>query len=85
MAQSETIIVNQTKDWMKSNGIDLDMLEKQSRTTCKRSKTTLLVKNIPYSTKEKDLLEIFSRYGSIKRSLISPFNTIAIIEFENAA
>jgi multiple RNA-binding domain-containing protein 1 len=28
MAQSETIIVNQTKEWMKDNGIDLEMLEK---------------------------------------------------------
>lgn len=43
----------------------------------------LFVKNIPYSTKEKDLNEIFSRYGSIVKLLISPFNTVAIIEFEN--
>ena len=84
MAQSETIIVNQTKQWMKDNGIDIDNLEKQSRSGCQRSKTVLLVKNIPYSTKEKDLNEIFSRYGSIVKLMISPFNTIAIIEYENS-
>jgi len=84
MAQSETIIVNQTKEWMKDNGIDIDMLEKQPRSSCQRSKTVLLVKNIPYSTKEKDLTEIFSRYGSLVKSLISPFNTLAIIEYENS-
>ena len=65
MAQSETIIVNQTKEWLQQNGIDLYKLEKTSRKDCKRSDTTLLVKNIPYSTKEKDLNDIFERYGSI--------------------
>ena len=85
MAQSETIIINQTKDWLKNNGIDLYKLEKTPRADCKRSDTILLVKNIPYSTKEKDLRDIFERYGSITRLLISPFNTIAIIEYSNSA
>lgn len=30
------------------------------------------------------MVDIFSRYGSITRSLVSPFNTLAIIEYENA-
>lgn len=81
MAQSETIIISQTKEWLQQNGIDLYKLESTPRHSCKRSDTTLLVKNIPYSTKEKDLNEIFARYGEIKRLLISPFNTIAIIEY----
>lgn len=84
MAKSETIIINQTKEWMKDNGIDLDVLEKLPREQCKRSKTTLLVKNIPYSTREKDLQDIFERYGKLKRILVSPFNTLAIIEYENS-
>ena len=28
MAKIETIIINQTKDWLKECGIDLDLLEK---------------------------------------------------------
>ena len=63
LAKSETIIINQTKSWMKEQGIDLDMLDKIPRKECKRSRTTLLVKNIPFTTKEKDLSEIFGRYG----------------------
>jgi hypothetical protein len=31
MAKVETIIINQTKDWMKENGINLDELEKTNR------------------------------------------------------
>ena len=60
------------------------MFDTVSRKECKRSRTTLLVKNIPYSTKEKDLHEIFSRYGELKRLEISPFNTLAIVEYVSA-
>ena len=81
LAQSETIIINQTKQWLQEYGIDIDKLSKLPRKDCARSKTTLLVKNIPFSTKEKDLTDIFERYGSLKRLLISPFNTIAIVEY----
>ena len=31
MAKSETIIINQTKEWMKEHGIDLDELERTNR------------------------------------------------------
>lgn len=83
LAKSEAIIINQTKDWMKEQGIDLDKLENATRSQCKRSENTLLVKNIPYSTKESELHEIFGRYGELSRVMISPFNTIAIVEYVN--
>lgn len=84
LAKSETIIVNQTKEWMKDQGIDIDTLESLPRKDCTRSRTVVLVKNIPYSTKEKDLHDIFSRYGELKRLEISPFNTLAIVEYVSA-
>lgn len=37
LAQSETIIINETKEWMKNNGIDVDNLQKLPRKDCKRS------------------------------------------------
>jgi len=63
--------------------MDLDSIEKEPREKTRRSKTTLLVKNIPYSTKERELKEIFERYGELKRILISPFNTVAMVEYVN--
>ena len=69
---------------MKDEGVDLDILQKIPRHKCKRSKVMLLVKNIPYTTKEKELSAIFERYGELKRLLVSPFNTIAIVEYENS-
>lgn len=50
MAKAETIIINQTKDWMKENGVNIDLLEKTDRQKCKRSHTIIIVKNIPYNT-----------------------------------
>lgn len=83
IAKAETIIINQTKDWMKENGIDLDKLERTDRLKCKRSHTVIIIKNIPYSTQEKDIREVFERYGVLKRLLQSPFNTLGIVEYEN--
>ena len=83
LAQSETIIINETKEWMKNNGIDVDNLQKLPRKDCKRSLTILLIKNIPYTAKEKELKEIFERYGELKRFEISPYNTIGIVEYLN--
>ena len=84
-AYAETIIINQTKEWLKENGIDIDELEKVKREKCKRSKTIILVKNIPYSTKERELREIFERYGKLERLSVSPYNTIAIVEYEQSS
>ena len=43
----------------------------------------ILVKNIPFNTKESDLKEVFERYGAIIKIQVSPFNTLAIVEYEN--
>lgn len=53
-----------------------------ARLGCKRSTTMILVKNIPYTTKENELREIFERYGILKTLKMSTFNTLAIVEYE---
>lgn len=79
LASSETLIINQTKLWLKEH-CNIDF-EKVDRKSCVRSQTILLVKNIPATTKEQDLRDIFERYGALTRLLISPFNTLAIVEY----
>jgi multiple RNA-binding domain-containing protein 1 len=86
MAKSETLIINQTKEWLRDEcGLDVDKLERLGRQGCKRSDRTLLVKNIPYSTKEHELREIFNRYGQLESLKVSPFNTLAIVSYATAA
>lgn len=82
MAKSETIIINQTKEWLKEQSIiDFDVLDRISRADCKRNHYILMIKNLPYTAKEAELKELFERYGEIKRFMLSPFNTLAIAEF----
>ena len=81
MASAETLIINQTKEFLKNNGINLDSLDGVARKQVKRSKTILLIKNIPAKTKEAELREIFERYGTVSRFLLSPLNTIGIVEY----
>lgn len=79
LASSETLIIQQTKAWLKDNcQIDFDNLDRKQ---CKRSKTIILVKNIPATAKDHELREIFERYGNLIRLLISPYNTLAIVEY----
>ena len=80
LASSETLIIQQTKAWLKDNcSLDFDSLDRRQ---CKRSKTTILIKNIPATAKDHELREIFERYGNLVRLLISPFNTLAIVEYK---
>lgn len=68
---------------MKEQGINIDKLQNLSRSECKRSRTIILIKNIPYTTRENELRDVFERYGGLVTLKISPFNTIAIVEYEN--
>lgn len=82
MAKSETIIINQTKEWLKEQSIiDFDILEATPRAECTRNHYILLIKNLPYTAKEAELKELFERYGQLKRFMISPFNTLGIAEY----
>jgi len=83
LASSETLIISQTKNWLKEHcKIDFDNVDRHH---CKRSKTILLVKNIAATVKDVELREVFERYGNLVRLLISPFNTLAIVEYSSAS
>ena len=78
----ETTIINETKEWLKQQGINLDIL-KGKRQDCIRSKTIILVKNISNKTKKENLQNLLERYGNLVRFLLSPSNTLAICEYVN--
>lgn len=82
VALAETQIINETKEWLSSNDVNLDFM-KESRETCKRSTTTLLIKNIAFGCTDQELKELFDFYGSILRFLVSPNRAIGIVEFAN--
>lgn len=46
-----------------------------------RSKTVLLVKNLPANTDPEDLRAVFSKHGSLGRVILPPSGVTAIIEY----
>lgn len=89
---AETQVIKETKEWLRSNGIDLSFL-KADRAECERfsdnrlfmlrSKTTILVKNLQYTVEAGELHELFEHYGKVRRILVSPNKSIGIVSFDN--
>ncbi|XP_044269129.1 probable RNA-binding protein 19 [Tribolium madens] len=78
LALGETQIVAQTKKYLEQEGVLLDTF---SNIKCKRSKTVILVKNLPNKTEAKEIKKIFEKYGLIGRLILPPSGITAIVEF----
>ncbi|KAK2060773.1 RNA recognition domain-containing protein [Colletotrichum caudatum] len=79
-AIAETSIIQETKAYFVSNGVDLDALKSQ-----KRGDTTILVKNFSFGTTMEELRTMFEEHGTVLRVLMPPTGTIAIVEFAQPA
>ncbi|TDZ60581.1 Multiple RNA-binding domain-containing protein 1 [Colletotrichum trifolii] len=75
-AIAETSIIQESKAYFASNGVDLDAFKSQ-----KRGDTTILVKNFPFGTTMEELRTMFEEHGTVLRVLMPPSGTIAIVEF----
>ncbi|EHK40405.1 uncharacterized protein TrAtP1_006501 [Trichoderma atroviride] len=75
-AIAETTIIQETKAFFASNGVDLDAFKSH-----KRGGTSILVKNFPYGTSMEELRKMFEECGPVLRVLMPPTGTIAIIQF----
>ncbi|KAJ9121485.1 hypothetical protein QFC22_002101 [Naganishia vaughanmartiniae] len=91
LALAETSVIAETKKYFEEHGVVLDRLtETNDAATADgarpkrtpRSKTTLLVKNIPFGTDIQLLNGLFEPHGTIKRLLMPPTGTLAVVEFE---
>ena len=67
MALAETQIIQQTKQALEEEGVNLDALRYQNASDYKRSTTVILVKNLPFSTKINELYQLFSPFGVLGR------------------
>ncbi|CAD8186826.1 unnamed protein product [Paramecium octaurelia] len=82
MAQMETQVIKETKDWLKSIGLNIDFL-KVEKNQCERSNITIFVKNIQFRVNETDLNELFSRYGQVNKVFLAPNRSIGIITMQD--
>ncbi|KAL8811669.1 MAG: hypothetical protein Q9223_001491 [Gallowayella weberi] len=78
-AHAETHIIQETKSYFSANGVNLDAFRRKER-----ADNAILVKNFPYGTKSDELQKLFEVYGTVRRLIMPPSGTIAIVDFVQA-
>lgn len=83
LALGETHIIAENREFFMKHGVDVTLTEKDS---VKRSKSTILVKNLPFDTSLEDLTKVFHAIGGDHPSqiLLPPSKTAALVEYGHA-
>ncbi|NXI23238.1 RBM19 protein, partial [Sterrhoptilus dennistouni] len=78
VALGETELVQEIRRFLVENGVSLDSF---SQAAGERSKTVILVKNLPAGTSPTELEELFGKHGNLGRVLLPEGGITAIVEF----
>ncbi|KAK2172512.1 hypothetical protein NP493_953g00009 [Ridgeia piscesae] len=89
LALGETQVVAETRDFLIDNGVALDAFSQVStisgdtfkQAAAARSKTVILVKNLPAGTTQEEIRTMFERFGHLGRVVLPPSGITAIVEF----
>ena len=76
-AHAETNVIQETKNYFSSQGVDLESFKKKDL-----SDRAILVKNFPYGTTAAEIKNTFEVFGTVTKVLMPPSATIAIVEME---
>lgn len=73
LALGETHLLKENKDYFELEGVDLNALESSkakgdAKGAGERSKTVILVKNLPFSTEATELAKLFGAFGDVSDS-----------------
>lgn len=88
IALGETHVVAETKKALSNAGVNIIALEEHASKkteSIKRSNHVILVKNLPYSSCEGDLVNMFGKFGSLDRIILPPTRALALVIFLEAA
>ncbi len=83
LALAETHVIQETKTFLEQHGVDLSALDTSGSRRPPRSDRIVLVKNIPYGTSAADVRALFEPHGELRRVLVPPAGTLAVVEFVN--
>lgn len=78
-ALAEAHVIGDVRKFFEDRGVDLTSFDHKER-----DDRVILVKNFPYGTSSDEIGELFAEYGQIKRVVMPPSGTIAIVEFRDA-
>ena len=80
LALGETQIVLEMKSFLESHGVRLEAFDEMNS---KRSKTTILAKNLPPRTEVEELQEKFSQFGVLEKIILPPSGVTCLVKFED--
>ena len=78
-ARAETSIIQETKEYLRSQGINVDGFKDG-----KRHDRALLLKNFPFGTTFDELTAMLTEHGDLERLIFPPTGTMAIAVFAEA-
>ncbi|KAL6713887.1 Multiple RNA-binding domain-containing protein 1 [Lecanora helva] len=76
-AHAETHIIQEIRSYFTAHGVDLNAFQRKVR-----GDKAILIKNFAYGTRIEELRDLFEPHGYIRRLLMPPSGTIAIVEFD---
>lgn len=82
LALGETELIIEMRRFLEANDVVLDAFNQAPK---KRSKTVILVKNLPAETQISDIQPVFSKFGLLGRIVLPPSGVTAIVEFLDAS
>lgn len=78
-ALAEAHVIGDVRKYFEEHGVDLTTFSEKER-----DDKVILVKNFPFGTTKEEIGDLFAEYGSLKRILMPPAGTIAIVEFRDS-
>jgi multiple RNA-binding domain-containing protein 1 len=83
LALGETQIIQENRTYFEEHGVDMEALVSHNVSSgeIKRSKTWILVKNLPFDTTVDELTKLFSISGQAPQVLLPPSRSIALIQY----
>jgi multiple RNA-binding domain-containing protein 1 len=85
LALGETQIIEENRQYFKEYGVDMDALVSGDGKDSKRSKTSILVKNLPYDTRVEELTKLFQVGEESMEVLLPPSRSIALVKYGHSA
>ncbi|KAL3922939.1 MAG: hypothetical protein SGILL_001936 [Bacillariaceae sp.] len=86
LALGETQIIEENREYFREHGVNMDALlsvdpNVKKEESIKRSKSSILVKNLPFDTRLEELTKLFHMGDVQVNILLPPSRTIALVEF----
>jgi multiple RNA-binding domain-containing protein 1 len=81
LALGETQIIEENREYFRQNGVDMEALVSANGKEAQRSKTSMLVKNLPFDTSIEELSKLFQMGDESVKILLPPSRTIALVEY----